>query len=153
MGSEMCIRDRPNLVKVLQNIKELNGPLLLHAVTQKGKGYKFAEEDALALHAVTPFDPETGKKKAAAAKKPASPTYTEVFGHWLCDMASEDDRVVGITPAMREGSGLVEFEQRFPERYFDVGIAEQHSVTLAAGLACEGLKPVSYTHLTLPTKA
>ena len=145
--------DLPNLVKVLQNIKELNGPLLLHAVTQKGKGYKFAEEDALALHAVTPFDPETGKKKAAAAKKPASPTYTEVFGHWLCDMASEDDRVVGITPAMREGSGLVEFEQRFPERYFDVGIAEQHSVTLAAGLACEGLKPVVAIYSTFLQRA
>ena len=145
--------DLPNLVKVLQNIKELNGPLLLHAVTQKGKGYKFAEEDALALHAVTPFDPETGKKKAAPAKKPASPTYTEVFGQWLCDMASEDDRVVGITPAMREGSGLVEFEQRFPERYFDVGIAEQHSVTLAAGLACEGLKPVVAIYSTFLQRA
>ena len=145
--------DLPNLVKVLQNIKELNGPLLLHAVTQKGKGYKFAEEDALALHAVTPFDPETGKKKAATAKKPVSPTYTEVFGQWLCDMASEDDRVVGITPAMREGSGLVEFEQRFPKRYFDVGIAEQHSVTLAAGLACEGLRPVVAIYSTFLQRA
>lgn len=145
--------DLPNLVKVLQNIKELNGPLLLHAVTQKGKGYKFAEEDALALHAVTPFDPETGKKKAASGKKPATPTYTEVFGNWLCDMAVEDDTVVGITPAMREGSGLVEFEQRFPDRYFDVGIAEQHSVTLAAGLACEGLKPVVAIYSTFLQRA
>lgn len=145
--------DLPNLVKVLQNIKELNGPLLLHAVTQKGKGYKFAEQDALALHAVTPFDPATGKKLAAATKKPSTPTYTEVFGQWLCDMAAADDRITGITPAMREGSGLVEFEQRFPERYFDVGIAEQHSVTLAAGMACEGLKPVVAIYSTFLQRA
>ena len=145
--------DLPNLVKVLQNIRELNGPLLLHAVTQKGKGYKFAEEDALALHAVTPFDPATGKKKAGSAKKASSPTYTEVFGQWLCDIASEDQRVVGITPAMREGSGLVEFEQRFPDRYFDVGIAEQHAVTLAAGLSCEGMKPVVAIYSTFLQRA
>lgn len=145
--------DLPNLVKVLQNIKELNGPLLLHAVTQKGKGYKFAEQDALALHAVTPFDPATGKKLAAANKKPSTPTYTEVFGQWLCDMAAADDRITGITPAMREGSGLVEFEQRFPDRYFDVGIAEQHSVTLAAGMACEGLKPVVAIYSTFLQRA
>ena len=145
--------DLPNLVKVLQNIKELNGPLLLHAVTQKGKGYKFAEEDALALHAVTPFDPTTGKKLAAPKKKPSTPTYTEVFGQWLCDMAAADNRITGITPAMREGSGLVEFEQRFPERYFDVGIAEQHSVTLAAGMACEGLKPVVAIYSTFLQRA
>ena len=145
--------DLPSLVKVLQNVKELNGPLLLHAVTQKGKGYKFAEEDALALHAVTPFDPATGKKKAAPAKQASPPTYTQVFGQWLCDMAAEDKSVVGITPAMREGSGLVEFEQRFPDRYFDVGIAEQHSVTLAAGLACEGLKPVVAIYSTFLQRA
>jgi len=145
--------DLPSLVKVLQNVKELKGPILLHAVTQKGKGYKFAEEDALALHAVTPFDPETGKKKAAPAKKVSPPTYTQIFGQWLCDMAAEDKRVIGITPAMREGSGLVEFEQRFPDRYFDVGIAEQHSVTLAAGLACEGLKPVVAIYSTFMQRA
>ncbi len=143
--------DLPNLVKVLSNLKALKGPLLLHAVTQKGKGYKYAEEDALALHAVTPFDPETGKK--LAAKKSSGPTYTEVFGRWLCDMAESDPRVVGITPAMREGSGLVEFEQKFPERYFDVGIAEQHSVTLAAGMACDGMKPVVAIYSTFMQRA
>jgi 1-deoxy-D-xylulose-5-phosphate synthase len=143
--------DLPNLVKVLSNLKALNGPLLLHAVTQKGKGYKYAEEDALALHAVTPFDPETGKKLSVSKK--SDPTYTEVFGNWLCDMAARDERVVGITPAMREGSGLVEFEKQFPNRYFDVGIAEQHSVTLAAGLACEGMKPVVAIYSTFMQRA
>ncbi len=143
--------DLPNLVKVLGNLKALKGPLLLHAVTQKGKGYKYAEEDALALHAVTPFDPDTGKKLSVSIK--TGPTYTEVFGQWLCDMATSDHRVVGITPAMREGSGLVEFEQQFPERYFDVGIAEQHSVTLAAGLACEGMKPVVAIYSTFMQRA
>ena len=143
--------DLPNLVKVLTNLHAIKGPLLLHAVTQKGKGYKFAEEDALALHAVTPFNPETGKKLSTA--KSSGPTYTEVFGNWLCDMAAADPRVIGITPAMREGSGLVEFEKKFPERYFDVGIAEQHSVTLAAGMACEGMKPVVAIYSTFMQRA
>ena len=143
--------DLPNLVKVLTNLHAIKGPLLLHAVTQKGKGYKFAEEDALALHAVTPFNPETGKKLSSA--KSSGPTYTEVFGNWLCDMAAADPRVIGITPAMREGSGLVEFEKKFPDRYFDVGIAEQHSVTLAAGMACEGMKPVVAIYSTFMQRA
>lgn len=143
--------DLPNLIKVLSNLKALKGPLLLHAVTQKGKGYKFAEEDALALHAVTPFDPNTGKKLSVS--KSSGPTYTQVFGQWLCDIAAEDSRIVGITPAMREGSGLVEFEQQYPDRYFDVGIAEQHSVTLAAGLACDGMKPVVAIYSTFMQRA
>ncbi len=143
--------DLPNLVKVLTNLHAIKGPLLLHAVTQKGKGYKFAEEDALALHAVTPFNPETGKKLSNA--KSSGPTYTEVFGNWICDMAAADPRVIGITPAMREGSGLVEFEKKFPDRYFDVGIAEQHSVTLAAGMACEGMKPVVAIYSTFMQRA
>ena len=144
--------DLPNLVKVLNNLKAIQGPLLLHAITKKGKGYKYAEEDALALHAVTPFDPDTGKKHASG-KKASGPTYTEVFGNWICDMAAVDDTVIGITPAMREGSGLVEFEKQFPDRYFDVGIAEQHSVTLAAGLACEGMKPVVAIYSTFMQRA
>lgn len=144
--------DLPTLVKVLSNLKALNGPLLLHAVTQKGKGYKFAEEDSLALHAVTPFNPKTGKKFTPASNT-NGPTYTEVFGRWLCDMAEQDPRVIGITPAMREGSGLVEFAQKFPDRYFDVGIAEQHSVTLAAGLACDGMKPVVAIYSTFMQRA
>ena len=105
----------------------------------------------MALHAVTPFDPDTGKKFSGGKK--GGPTYTEVFGTWLCDMAAADDTVVGITPAMREGSGLVEFEKQFPDRYFDVGIAEQHSVTLAAGLACEGMKPVVAIYSTFMQRA
>jgi len=143
--------DLPTLVKVLSNLDAIQGPVLLHAVTQKGKGYKYAEEDALALHAVTPFDPATGKK--LSNKKSSGPTYTEVFGNWLCDIAATDDTVIGITPAMREGSGLVEFEKQFPDRYFDVGIAEQHSVTLAAGLACEGMKPVVAIYSTFMQRA
>ncbi len=143
--------DLPNLVKALSNLNAIKGPLLLHAITKKGKGYKFAEEDALALHSVTPFDPETGKKLSTA--KCSSPTYTQVFGTWLCDMAAKDSRIIGITPAMREGSGLVDFEQKFPERYFDVGIAEQHSVTLAAGMACEGMKPVVAIYSTFMQRA
>ena len=145
--------DLPTLVKVLENLNEIPGPILLHAVTQKGKGYKYAEEDALALHAVTPFDPATGKKLSSGSKKSSGPTYTEVFGNWLCDMAEVDETVIGITPAMREGSGLVEFEKQFPDRYFDVGIAEQHSVTLAAGLACEGMKPVVAIYSTFMQRA
>jgi 1-deoxy-D-xylulose-5-phosphate synthase len=143
--------DLPTMLKVLENIKHLNGPILLHVVTQKGKGYKFAEEDALALHAVTPFDPDTGKKIATGTAK--GPTYTDVFGQWLCDMAALDDRLFGITPAMREGSGMVEFCQQYPERYLDVGIAEQHAVTLAAGLACEKQKPVVAIYSTFLQRA
>ena len=143
--------DIESLVDVLKNLKQLKGPVFLHAVTRKGYGYKFAEEDPLALHAVTPFDPATGK--AHKSSKSNRPTYTQVFGTWLCDMAERDDRVVGITPAMREGSGMVEFEQRFPERYYDVGIAEQHSVTVAAGLACGGLRPVVAIYSTFLQRA
>ncbi|MCB1755316.1 MAG: 1-deoxy-D-xylulose-5-phosphate synthase [Gammaproteobacteria bacterium] len=143
--------DLDTLVKVFQNLQHLHGPILLHVVTQKGKGYKFAEEDALALHAVTPFNPDTGKKLAKS--KPAGPSYTEVFGRWLCDMAEQDERLFGITPAMREGSGMVEFCERFPDRYLDVGIAEQHSVTLAAGLACEKQKPVVAIYSTFLQRA
>ena len=143
--------DIESLVAVLKNLKELSGPVFLHAVTRKGYGYKFAEEDPLALHAVSPFDPATGK--AHKSSKSNRPTYTQVFGSWLCDMAEKDDRLVGITPAMREGSGMVQFEQRFPERYYDVGIAEQHSVTLAAGLACGGLRPVVAIYSTFLQRA
>ena len=144
--------DLTNLVKTLRNLRELRGPRLLHIVTAKGKGYELAEADPVAYHGVKPFDPATGKKLAGGAKAPA-PTYTEVFGQWLCDIAARDERVVGITPAMREGSGLVEFEQRFPERYFDVGIAEQHAVTFAAGLACEGYRPVVAIYSTFLQRA
>ena len=130
--------DLPTLVKTLHNLRLQKGPRFLHVVTRKGKGYEPAEGDPCVYHGVTPFDPATGKME----KKPSSKTYTQVFGEWLCDMAAVDARLIGITPAMREGSGLVEFSKRYPDRYFDVGIAEQHAVTFAAGLACEGLKPV-----------
>lgn len=143
--------DVASLVGVLRNLRDMKGPLFLHVVTKKGYGYRFAEEDPLALHAVTPFDPGTGQSLKSG--KSNSPTYTQVFGDWLCDMAEQDERVVGITPAMREGSGLVTFEQRFPERYYDVGIAEQHSVTLAAGLACGGQKPVVAIYSTFLQRA
>ncbi len=143
--------DIESLVSVLKNLKELKGPLFLHAVTEKGHGYQFALDDPLALHAIGPFDPATGK--ALTSSKSNRPTYTKVFGNWLCDMAEQDERVVAITPAMREGSGMVEFEERFPERYFDVGIAEQHSVTLAAGLACGGLRPVVAIYSTFFQRA
>ena len=131
--------DLPTLVKTLQNLKSIKGPRLLHIITRKGKGYKLAEAEPVTYHGVGVFDPVKG---IGPSKPATSPTYTQVFGDWLCDMAEQDDRLVGITPAMREGSGLVEFSKRFPDRYFDVGIAEQHSVTLAAGMACDGLKPV-----------
>ena len=144
--------DVRGLVSVLRNLRDMNGPVFLHAVTRKGHGYSFAESDPLALHAVTPFDPETGVPRKAAGGS-NSPTYTKVFGDWLIDAAEADPRVVGITPAMREGSGLVEFEKRFPERYFDVGIAEQHSVTLAAGMACDGLRPVVAIYSTFLQRA
>ncbi|HRO61231.1 MAG TPA: 1-deoxy-D-xylulose-5-phosphate synthase [Burkholderiaceae bacterium] len=131
--------DLDALVPTLQNLRELRGPLFLHVVTRKGQGYKLAEADPVLYHGPGRFDPGEGILKPAA---PPRPTYTQVFSDWVCDMAEVDERLVAITPAMREGSGLVEFEKRFPRRYFDVGIAEQHAVTFAAGLACEGMKPV-----------
>lgn len=131
--------DLESLIPTLQNIKNLKGPQFLHVVTKKGQGYKLAEADPILYHGPGKFNPEEGIKPATTAAKK---TYTQVFGDWLCDMAAADDKLIGITPAMREGSGMVEFEQRFPKRYYDVGIAEQHSVTFAGGLATEGLKPV-----------
>ncbi|GAB2822376.1 1-deoxy-D-xylulose-5-phosphate synthase [Comamonas piscis] len=131
--------DLDSLIPTLENIRQLKGPQFLHVVTKKGQGYKLAEADPVAYHGPGKFDPAIGLVKPAT---PPKPTFTQVFGHWLCDMAAQDERLVAITPAMREGSGMVEFEKRFPKRYFDVGIAEQHSVTFAGGLACEGLKPV-----------
>jgi 1-deoxy-D-xylulose-5-phosphate synthase len=127
------------LVGVLTNIRDLKGPQFLHVVTRKGKGYAPAEADPITWHGPGPFNPATG---VIYKEKATSPTYSKVFGDWLCDMAARDPRIVGITPAMREGSGLVEYSQRFPERYFDVAIAEQHAITFAAGLACEGIMPV-----------
>ncbi len=135
--------DLDSLIPTLENIRHLletdSGPQFLHVVTKKGQGYKLAEADPVAYHGPGKFDPAVGIIKPATAPKT---TFTQVFGQWLCDMAAVDKRLVGITPAMREGSGMVEFERRFPARYFDVGIAEQHAVTFAAGMACEGLKPV-----------
>ena len=127
------------LVATLKTLQKLKGPQLLHVITTKGKGYELAEDDQIGYHAVSPFDPSQGVVAKAGAKKP---TYTDVFGDWLCDMAAADDRLLAITPAMREGSGLVRFSREYPDRYFDVAIAEQHAVTLAAGMACEGAKPV-----------
>jgi 1-deoxy-D-xylulose-5-phosphate synthase len=127
------------LVAALKTLKTLKGPQLLHIITTKGKGYERAEGDQIGYHAVSPFDPDQGLASKPGAKKP---TYTDVFGDWLCDMAASDDTLMAITPAMREGSGLVRFSREYPERYFDVAIAEQHAVTLAAGMACEGAKPV-----------
>ena len=130
--------DLDALIPTLRNIRGLHGPQFLHVVTKKGQGYKLAEADPVLYHGPGQFDPAEGIKKSSGGKL----TYTQVFGDWLCDMARHDDRLVAITPAMREGSGLVRFEKEFPNRYFDVGIAEQHAVTFAAGLACEGMKPV-----------
>ena len=131
--------DLPALLGALKTLQGLKGPQLLHVITTKGKGFELAEGDQIEYHAVGPFDPNIGLVKKSGAGKP---TYTQVFGDWLCDMAREDERLLAITPAMREGSGLVRFSQEYPERYFDVAIAEQHAVTLAAGMACEGAKPV-----------
>jgi len=141
--------DLDTLVTTLENMKSMHGPRLLHIVTKKGKGYKPAEGDPCVYHGVTPFNPETGKM----ASKPGGKSYTQVFGEWLCDLAEEDDRLVAITPAMCEGSGLVDFSRRFPDRYYDVGIAEQHAVTFAAGLACEGTKPVVAIYSTFLQRA
>ncbi len=142
--------DVSGLIKTLQNLKRLTGPRLLHIVTRKGKGYEKAETDPVAYHAVPAFDPSIGVVKSN--KKPKT-TYTKVFSDWICDIAEQDERVIAITPAMREGSGLVEFSKKFPNRYFDVAIAEQHAVTLAAGMACEQLKPVVAIYSTFLQRA
>ncbi len=144
--------DLTTLIRTIRTARDVKGPNLLHIITAKGKGYAPAELDPVKYHAVGPFDPIQGVQ-SSASKAPASPTYTEVFGQWLCDMAEQDPNLLAITPAMREGSGMVEFHQRFPERYFDVGIAEQHSVTLAAGMACEGTHPVVAIYSTFLQRA
>lgn len=142
--------DLPALITTLRNIRELDGPQFLHVITQKGKGYGPAEADPVKYHGVTPFDPEKG---IIAPDQVPKPTYSKVFGDWICDMAAQDGRLVAITPAMREGSGLVRFEKEYPQRYFDVAIAEQHSVAVAAGMACEGLKPVVAIYSTFLQRA
>ncbi|MGA7297308.1 MAG: 1-deoxy-D-xylulose-5-phosphate synthase [Rhodanobacteraceae bacterium] len=141
--------DLPTVLQALRTVKDLPGPQLLHVITTKGKGYERAENAQIEYHAVGPFDPEAGVVKKPRGKL----TYTQVFGDWLCDMAADDDKLMGITPAMREGSGLVRFSREYPDRYFDVGIAEQHSVTLAAGMACEGVKPVVAIYSTFLQRA
>ena len=140
----------PALLAALRTLKSMRGPQLLHIITTKGKGFELAEEDQIAWHAVGPFDPQTGVVAKPPAKKP---TYTDVFSDWLCDMAGADSRLLAITPAMREGSGLVRFSKEYPNRYFDVAIAEQHAVTLAAGMACEGAKPVVAIYSTFLQRA
>jgi 1-deoxy-D-xylulose-5-phosphate synthase len=142
--------DLDSLIPTLQNIRELRGPQFLHVVTKKGQGYKLAEADPVLYHGPGKFNPAEGIKPPSV---PAKKTYTQVFGEWLCDAAELDSRVVGVTPAMREGSGLVEFEKRFPDRYFDVGIAEQHAVTFAGGLAADGMKPVVAIYSTFLQRA
>ncbi len=142
--------DFESLIPTLANIKQLKGPQFLHVVTRKGQGYKLAEADPVAYHGPGKFDPALGLQQPATAPKAS---FSQVFGQWLCDMAEQDSRLVAITPAMREGSGMVEFATRFPGRYFDVGIAEQHAVTFAAGLACEGLKPVVAIYSTFLQRA
>jgi len=142
--------DLDSLIPTLENIKGLEGPQFLHVVTKKGQGYKLAEADPVAYHGPGKFDPSVGLTQPAT---PPKQTFTQVFGQWLCDMAGQDERLVGITPAMREGSGMVEFHQRFPDRYHDVGIAEQHAVTFAAGMACEGAKPVVAIYSTFLQRA
>ncbi len=142
--------DLDSLIPTLENIKSLPGPQFLHVVTKKGQGYKLAEADPVAYHGPGKFDPSVGLMQPAT---PPKQTFTQVFGQWLCDMAAQDQRLVGITPAMREGSGMVEFHRRFPERYYDVGIAEQHAVTFAAGMACEGVKPVVAIYSTFLQRA
>jgi 1-deoxy-D-xylulose-5-phosphate synthase len=141
--------DLDTLTRTLANVRDLSGPQFLHVVTRKGYGYPKAEDDPILYHGVTKFDPAVG----IVSKPAARPAYNQVFGDWLCDMAARDPRIVGITPAMREGSGLVRYSQEFPERYFDVGIAEQHAVTFAAGLACEGMRPVVAIYSTFLQRA
>jgi 1-deoxy-D-xylulose-5-phosphate synthase len=138
------------LVSTLRNVRKLHGPQFLHVVTRKGKGYAPAEADPIKWHGPGPFDPASG---TIFKEKSTGPTYSQIFGQWLCDMAARDPRIIGVTPAMREGSGLVEFSKRFPERYFDVAIAEQHAVTFAAGLAVEGLKPIVAIYSTFLQRA
>ena len=145
--------DLESLIPTLQNLKALEGPQFLHVVTRKGQGYKLAEADPVLYHGPGKFDPLVGIARATPGKPTSKPTYTQIFGDWLVDAATADTRVVGITPAMREGSGLVRFEQEFPDRYFDVGIAEQHAVTFAAGLACDGMKPVVAIYSTFLQRA
>jgi len=142
--------DVPKLLEVLRTLKDAKGPQLLHVITTKGKGYAPAERAQIEYHAVGPFDPQAGVVKKAGSGKPS---YSDVFSDWLCDMAAADARLFAITPAMREGSGLVRFSQAYPERYFDVAIAEQHAVTLAAGMACEGVKPVVAIYSTFLQRA
>ena len=138
------------LVRTLRNLRKLRGPQFLHVLTRKGKGYPPAEADPITWHGPGPFDPASG---TIFKEKSAGPSYSQIFGQWLCDMAEADPKIIGITPAMREGSGLVEFSKRFPGRYFDVAIAEQHAVTFAAGLATEGLKPVVAIYSTFLQRA
>jgi 1-deoxy-D-xylulose-5-phosphate synthase len=142
--------DLPTLLTTLRNLRDLEGPQLLHVITRKGKGYAPAEADPVKYHGVTPFDPKQGIVQSG---KPSKPTYSKIFGDWICDMAALDPRLVAITPAMREGSELVRFSKEYPDRYFDVGIAEQHSVTVAAGMACDGLKPVVAIYSTFLQRA
>ncbi|MFK2872351.1 1-deoxy-D-xylulose-5-phosphate synthase [Dyella lipolytica] len=142
--------DIPQLLQALRAVKDRQGPQLLHVITTKGKGYAPAEQAQIEYHAVSPFDPNAGLVKKSG---PSKPTYTDVFSDWLCDMAAADERLLGITPAMREGSGLVRFSKEYPQRYFDVAIAEQHAVTLAAGMACEGAKPVVAIYSTFLQRA
>jgi 1-deoxy-D-xylulose-5-phosphate synthase len=142
--------DLPTLLETIRNIKRLPGPQFLHIITKKGKGYAPAEADPVKYHAVTPFDPKRGME---SSKKAGRPKYSDVFSDWICDMAAQDTRLVAITPAMREGSGLVRFEKEYPNRYFDVAIAEQHSVCIAAGMACDGLKPVVAIYSTFIQRA
>ena len=143
------------LLDTLGNIRELTGPQFLHVVTQKGKGYAHAEQDSVLYHGVSKFDPTSGiaARAVKGEEQPAKPTYAEIFGRWLCDMAAQDKQLIGITPAMCEGSGMVEFAKNFPARYFDVGIAEQHALTFAAGLACDGYKPVVAIYSTFLQRA
>ncbi|MDE2452500.1 MAG: 1-deoxy-D-xylulose-5-phosphate synthase, partial [Burkholderiales bacterium] len=142
--------DLDSLIPTLENLRHKRGPQFLHVVTKKGYGYKLAEADPVNYHGPGKFDPAVGLQKPAT---PPKTTFTQVFGQWLCDMAAADMRLVGITPAMREGSGMVEFHKRFPQRYYDVGIAEQHAVTFAAGMACEGMKPVVAIYSTFLQRA
>jgi len=142
--------DVRSLVTTLKNLRQLKGPQFLHVVTRKGKGYAPAEADPIKWHGPGPFDPASG---TIFKEKATGPTYSQIFGQWLCDMAARDPRIIGVTPAMREGSGLVEYSKRFPDRYFDVAIAEQHAVTFAAGLAVEGLKPIVAIYSTFLQRA
>jgi len=144
--------DLPTLIRTIRTARDVKGPNLLHIITAKGKGYAPAEVDPVKYHAVGPFDPDKGIV-VQARPAPHKPSYTDIFGDWLCDMAALDKRLLAITPAMREGSGMVEFHQKYPDRYFDVGIAEQHAVTLAAGMACEGAHPVVAIYSTFLQRA